>query len=42
MMATIFSGCLQWFVRVSAVLFVGVSWRTLMWWEGGGKVGLFL
>ena len=30
MVATI-SGCLQWFFRVSAVLFLGVSWGTLVW-----------
>ena len=29
-MATIFSGYLKWFFRVSAVLFLGVSWRTLV------------
>ena len=35
MMATIFSGYLQWFFRLSAVSFLGVSWRTLVW-RGGG------
>ena len=32
MMATILSGYLQWFFRVSAVLFLGVSWRHRCGW----------
>ena len=31
-MATILSGYLQWFLRVSAVLFLGVSWRHRCGW----------
>ena len=40
MMATIFSGYLQWFFRVAAVLFSGVSQRTLVWC--GGEVRKFV
>ena len=31
MMATILSTHSQWFLRVAAVLFLGVSWRTSVW-----------
>ena len=37
MISTIFSGYLQWFFRVSAFLFVRVSWRTLVWCRGRGR-----
>ena len=31
MMATLLSGHLQWFFMVFAVLFLSVSWGTLVW-----------
>ena len=30
-MAIILSGNLQWFLRVAVVLFLGISWETLVW-----------
>ena len=43
MMVTIFSGYLWWFIRVSAVLCLGVFWgtsvRVCVWGGGGGGGG---